>query len=310
MPATSTAPSGAHAPMTNTSVESSVETSLSIQPAHAGTLGDEVAPGERTEAVARTNIREAAVAESAPDTSGLVDIGAASFPSRALIPETVHGQDDRVQIQQTPQYPWRVHASLLITARDGSSWIGTGWFIGPHTLVTAGHCVCIKHSGNEARDGWVSAIRVMPGRNGDSLPFGSVVSTQFWSVKGWVEDGDEQYDYAAIILPTDKGNEVGWFGFGVVPDNVLRDAVVNISGYPGDKPDGTQWYDSHPVASLGANKVHYDIDTMGGQSGAAVYRIENGQRIGVAVHAYGGPSTNSGTRITTPVYHNLVAWKQ
>ena len=26
-------------------------------------------------------------------------------------------------------------------------WIGTGWFIGPHTLMTAGHVVFIKNSG-------------------------------------------------------------------------------------------------------------------------------------------------------------------
>ena len=44
-------------------------------------------------------------------------------------------------------YPWRVHASLLITAADGSNWIGTGWFVSPRVLVTAGHCVFIKGSG-------------------------------------------------------------------------------------------------------------------------------------------------------------------
>jgi hypothetical protein len=27
------------------------------------------------------------------------------------------------------------------------------------------------------------------------------------------------------------------------------------------------------------------------------------------VHAYGGATTNSGTRIITPVYNNMVAWK-
>jgi V8-like Glu-specific endopeptidase len=55
--------------------------------------------------------------------------------------------------------------------------------------------------------------------------------------------------------------------------------------------------------------VYYDIDTAGGQSGSAVYRIINGARFAVAVHAYGGATTNSGTRIVTPVYNNMVAWK-
>ena len=64
-----------------------------------------------------------------------------------------------------------MHASLLITARDGSSWIGTGWFIGPRTLVTAGHVVYIENSGVPGRKEFVQSIQVMPGRKGPALPY-------------------------------------------------------------------------------------------------------------------------------------------
>jgi glutamyl endopeptidase len=90
----------------------------------------------------------------APSTSQLRDIGEASFGPPPPSAETVHGPDDRVQITNTSVYPWRVHASLLVTAADNSMWIGTGWFIGPHTLITAGHVVHIKNSGVPGRDGW------------------------------------------------------------------------------------------------------------------------------------------------------------
>ena len=122
-------------------------------------------------------------------TAGVKDIGEASFgppPNRA---ETVHGPDDRVQIHNTSVYPWRVHASLLITAADNSLWSGTGWFVGPSTLITAGHVVYIKNSGVPGRDGWVKQISVMPGRNGASLPYGAVTSSNFRSVLGWTRDG-------------------------------------------------------------------------------------------------------------------------
>ena len=111
----------------------------------------------------------------------LQDIGVASFgpPQEGLSIESIIGTDDRVQITNTAVYPWRVHCSLRITARDGSQWIGTGWFIGPHTLITAGHCVFIKNSGVPGRDGWVRSITVIPGRNGAAQPFGSVVSSNF-----------------------------------------------------------------------------------------------------------------------------------
>jgi V8-like Glu-specific endopeptidase len=244
-----------------------------------------------------------------PEDLDLPDIGEASFGPPPPLAETVHGPDDRTQITNTSVYPWRVHASLLITARDNSQWIGTGWFIGPHTLMTAGHVVYIKNSGVAGRDGWVKSIRVMPGRNGSTLPYGAVTSTNFRSVNGWINNGDQNYDYGAIIIPTNLGNTVGWFGFGVYSDADLRNTTGNISGYPGDKPTGTQWYDFRRIASVNSLKVYYDIDTAGGQSGSAVYRIINGARFGIAIHAYGGATTNSGTRITTPVYNNMVAWK-
>ena len=94
-------------------------------------------------------------------------------------------------------------------------------------------------------------------------------------MQGWVDGGDENFDYGAIILPTPLGETVGTFGFGVLSDDELDGAVLNIAGYPGDKAAGTLWFDSHTVARTGPTKVHYDIDTAGGQSGAAVYVIND-----------------------------------
>jgi glutamyl endopeptidase len=306
-------PDGPHTPVSNQPDEhakADVDRPLTQQPS-------EGAPGEASESAmadGREDVghtrTEGAPAElwQAPST-GLPDIGEASFGRPPNLAETVHGPDDRVQITDTSRYPWRAHASLLITAADNSLWIGTGWFIGPHTLATAGHVVYIINSGVPGRDGWVKSINVMPGRNGSTLPYGSVTSTSFRSVRGWTTTGDQNYDYGAIILPSDLGATTGWFGFGVWPDADLLSITGNLSGYPGDKPAGTQWYDARTIASVDAQKVYYDIDSAGGQSGSAVYRLYDGGRYGIAVHAYGGATTNSGTRIVQPVYDNLVAWK-
>jgi V8-like Glu-specific endopeptidase len=286
------------------------------QPPSEGTNPQTVQPGadgaEQVEGFKLRALTEATMAElfSVPDTSHLRDIGEASFgPANDVLLETVHGPDDRVQITNTTVYPWRAIASLLITAADNSMWIGTGWFIGPHTLATAGHVVFIKNSGVPGRDGWVKKIQVMPGRNSNSLPFGSVTSSNFRSVTAWTNSGDENFDYGAIIIPTNLGNTTGWFGFAAYSDADLLSSVGNISGYPGDKPSGTQWYDARRIASVNSRKVFYDIDTAGGQSGSGVYRTINGSRMGIAVHAYGGATTNSGTRINQDVFNNLVAWK-
>ncbi len=290
-------------------IDAAVGAPISTPPSEGPNADTLQARADGTEAVEGYALTESLAAEqfSVPDDSGLRDIGEASFGSASL--EIVHGPDDRVQITNTAVYPWRAHASLLITAADDSMWIGTGWFIGPHTLMTAGHVVYIKNSGVPGRDGWVKRIQVMPGRNGSTLPYGSVTSSNFRTVSGWTSSGDQNYDYGAIILATNLGNTVGWFGFGVYSDATLVASTGNISGYPGDKPSGTQWYDARKIASVNSRKVYYDIDTAGGQSGSAVYRIIDGGRYAVAIHAYGGAVTNSGTRIVTPVYNNMVAWK-
>jgi V8-like Glu-specific endopeptidase len=248
-------------------------------------------------------------------TTELPDIAEASFGPPPPLAETVHGPDDRVQINNTHEHPWRMNASLVITAADNSQWIGTGWFVGPHTLITAGHVVYIKNSGVPGRDGWVRSITVMAGRNSSNLPYGAVTTQSFRSVKGWTDSGKEEIDYGAIILPNDNlGNQTGWFGYGVYTDDDLRATTANLSGYPSDKSTGTQWYANRRIDSVNPRKVYYEIDTFRGQSGSAVYRIKTGdngepQRYAVAIHAYGGATTNSGTRINSAVFDNIKAWK-
>lgn len=258
-------------------------------------------------------IQEMAMAEAVelavPDLTGLDDVGVATFGSPPQL-ETVIGTDERRQVTETEQYPWRIMASLLITAIDNSQWIGTGWFISPRTLITAGHCVYIKDKDSPSRNGWVKKIQVMPGRNGNQVPFGGISATEFWTVQGWGEKGLENYDYGAIILPAAFPQELGAFSFGVFDDQTLLAATANVAGYPSDRPPGTLWYDNRKVGSVNTDKVSYAADTAGGQSGAGVYIIQEGQRIAVAIHAYGGKTSNSGTRISSQVFSNLEAWKR
>lgn len=304
---------GLHTPITNNPPSEStvVDTRISEGSNGAGPES-EIITESGIESVPRIEMESAVEGEFgfvAPDLSGLEDIGLASFGAPPLR-ESVIGTDERVQITETQKYPWRASASLLITAADNSQWIGTAWFISPRTLVTAGHCVLIKHSDNPAREGWVKKVQVMPGRSGANLPFGGMTSTEFWSVRGWGEQGLALYDYGAIILPAPFPHDLGHFAFGVFSDQKLLGSTANIGGYPGDKPKGTFWYDNRKIGSVNTDKVFYAADTAGGQSGSCVYIIEKGKRIGVAIHNYGGNTSNSGTRISSQVFTNLESWKR
>jgi V8-like Glu-specific endopeptidase len=280
------------------------------QPAFSGPQGTEsqAADGTSSDAGGAASLGGAAgLGDGGPDMA-ILDIGAASFGQVQGGGVSILGTDERDQITQTTQYLWRAIASLRITARDDSQWIGTAWFISPRTLITAGHCVFINGSGDPDRDGWVKSIEVIPGRNGFSKPLGSATSKTFRSVRGWTEKADQNHDYGAIILDQPFGVSTGWFGYGVFDDNQLVDVQAHVAGYPGDKPSGTLWHGSLPIQSVNPLKVFYAIDTAGGQSGAAVYLEQNGLPIAVAVHAYGGTTSNSGTRITPDVYRNLRQW--
>jgi V8-like Glu-specific endopeptidase len=296
-------PTGKDRPVGNQEIERTARTIE--QSAEIGSAGGSVAEAGVIEKLKGFSLAErAAGAETELDADlDYPDVGEASFPRETR--EIVIGTDERRQVTATANYPWRASASLLITARDGSRWIGTAWFIGPHTLMTAGHCVFLR-SPEPERHGWARSIEVIPGRNGRETPFGRVTSTVLRSVVGWTEDGEQDHDYGAIILPTDLGETTGRFGFGVYNDATLLASVGNIAGYPGDKPSGTMWYDAKRISSVGPRRTSYEIDTAGGQSGAAVYRIQNGTRTAFAIHAYGG---NHGPRIVAPVYANMVNWK-
>lgn len=262
---------------------------------------------------------ESAAAPVAPSTDGLRSAVEASYTEAVglITAESVIGDDDRTRITQTDRYPWRVHASLLVTARDGSRWIGTAFFISPRVLATAGHNLFF-HGPVEARRGWARNIVVMPGRNEDELPFDQATSTRFFSVRGWTEsppnNPDAEYDYGVIVLDEgdDLGSRTGWLGFANYSDSTLGSVVGNLAGYPGDLGQGAQqWYMARHINSVSGRQIFYDIDTAGGQSGSAVYRIRDGSRYAVGIHAYGVGTRpfNAATRVNRAVFENLRSWK-
>ena len=221
-------------------------------------------------------------------------------------PDFVFGTDDRRQISPATSYPWSAIAHLVISRADGQTGTCTGFFIGPHTVATAGHCV-YAHNG-----GWATSIQVIPGRDGSSAPFGSqtVTTSGLRTVNGWIWYGTPLYDYGAIILPNDTlGNRVGWFGFAAFDDSTILNSVGNLSGYPSDKPFGTQWWDSKGMLNVDADQVYYLIDMIPGHSGSPVWRTTNTSRYVFAINTYQTSQYNFGKRINQTVFNLMLQWR-
>lgn len=247
----------------------------------------------------------------APESAQLAGPHSFAGPVQGPTGESVIGADGRIKVNATTTYPNRAIAYLLVTWANNAQGSCTGWFIGPRTVVTAGHCVYNTDAG--AAHGWAKSIKVYAGRNGASIPYGSTTGHRFFSVTGWTGSGNTKYDYGAIQTNAPTGDTVGWFGWRSQSSNSFP-GTYTVRGYPGDKPSATMWTMSGTVTGVSANRLWYSIDTYGGQSGSPFYALYNSTCCyGFGVHTYGTSVSpnfgNSATRITSAVSTNLTNWK-
>lgn len=212
---------------------------------------------------------------------------------------TIFGNDDRVKVTNTTAYPYNVVCSLEMTFPNGKVFIGSGSFVSYQTVLTAGHCVYDKANG-----GWARSIKVMPGRNGNSLPYGYGYATGLNSVTGWTNNGDRAYDYGTINMGSKTlGNKVGYLGYAVRSDSTLKQTTYNTAGFPGDKGGSTMWYTNGTISSVSSNNLYYYFDIKGGQSGSAIWD-SNRYVVGIVSAEYpDGSGPNIATRINQNVFN-------
>lgn len=237
-------------------------------------------------------------------------------PGGAITLESVIGLDERTRIVDTEDAPWRMICGLDIDGPWGN-FVGTGWFVGPRTVITAGHCVYDRNQ----MGGWARKIVLRPGVDDGDEPFKAITATRFETTDKWLQDQNADFDIGVIHL--EKADAIdaarGWFAVASFPDKKLQNHLVNVSGYPGDKGGRQQWWARNRVRGLSPRRIFYDVDTMGGQSGGPVFIIEKAGAAPkvVGIHAYGvggsKPSSikvevNSAPRIIPEVVELIQGW--
>ena len=219
---------------------------------------------------------------------------------------SIIGKDNRTRVTTTTSFSYRAIVYLAIKYPNSNTTYGcTGFMVNANTVVTAGHCVY-----DHGKGGWAKEITASPGRNGNSLPYGSFTWETVYTVNGWKDDKDPEYDYGAIKLYGTPGNNTGWFGYRTSSPSGL---TVNVTGYPCDQANGTMWIGSGTVNSVKTRQLGHTADTAECQSGAPVYRnySDTGQTA-IAINAYGiigSAQRNWGTRITNAVFDNISFWE-
>lgn len=249
-----------------------------------------------------------------PDGGPLSDISRALLTSRdhARAAETVIGSDDRTRVLHSHEFPWRMIVALRIEMAGSVVRHGTGFLVGPSTLLTAGHCVYEPRSG-----GWAERVEIRAGLSGSREPFGSITSKSLSTSLGWVDLQDHRYDYAFVELDEPLGERTGWFSLGVLPAAEIYGSDVNVCGYPSDVNRDTwhQWHCGGRTGLVDGQKLYYDADTFGGTSGGPVWIARaDGSQVVVGVHAYGTRLSemllsphNSATRVIPHILDHAAA---
>lgn len=211
-------------------------------------------------------------------------------PVDELVPRAIIGGDDRMWISNTQAAPYRNIVKLqLYSGNTYRGWC-TGSYIGPWTLITAGHCLVFSNTDR------INRIVFQPGRSGASLPYGSFdcrlddASTSndyLWSVPaGYYTGQNGSLDYAVLDTFPCHGAP-NWFpGYQANTGNTSYSMYGYTSGTCPAAPGANDYMcGMSGPAELNEWRIETPhIDSNGGQSGAPWYGWFGGALRPAAVH--------------------------
>lgn len=210
----------------------------------------------------------------------------------------------RAGVPMTTIFPFSAVCQLRMQmSGTGSSWFhGTGFYIGPNRILTAGHNIF-------GEDGFATRMIVTPGRNGSERPFGSfevqpaaMVAHPSWRRR----PKSAAFDLAVLKVRTGPPN--GEF-FELEELRFTPKSGIAVCGYAADRAAGVdpdqQNLDYDTIRDLDAESFTYSLNTTGGTSGSPVFYVTHGAIRAVGVHSRTHDRhTNRGCRLTDA----KVAW--
>jgi V8-like Glu-specific endopeptidase len=181
--------------------------------------------------------------------------------------------DGRTQVgwPKIQEWPYRSHGHLIMKYDYGTH-TGSGVLVGPHHVLTAAHNLY------DHNRGWAQEVLFAPARYEGKYPYGEckgciLLVPQKWSAKSKER---ESYDFGIVILDSAIGQFTGWIGLLSLPDNLMRESLVTITGYPIEKGIGNyystqMWEMRGCIKAISDHQLFYDIDTSEGQSGGSIW---------------------------------------
>jgi hypothetical protein len=133
-------------------------------------------------------------------------------------------------------YPYRA-AGRVFFQIGTSNFVCSGSMIDPGIVVLAAHCVA-QYGSNQFYHNWV----FVPAYNNGRAPYGTFAAKQAWILTSYLNGSDPcaqsgvicRDDVALLVLFSNAGNTVGWYGYGFngYSYNNSGEAEITELGYP------------------------------------------------------------------------------
>jgi V8-like Glu-specific endopeptidase len=202
--------------------------------------------------------------------------------------------DGRTEVLDTRRFPYSAICHIERDFGDGRLTGCSAFLVRPRLLLTAAHCIVSPIRARLGLRGEARRIRVTPGRAGArSRPFGTQWALRWRVHPQYRRNPSPAVDIGVIELAEPFSPAPGHFAMAFPPraelDRLRQIRLLHISGYPGDKPVGTQWEHSERLDRHDARRLYYSVDTCPGHSGSPIW-IKHGVEgppIVIGVHTAG-----------------------
>jgi V8-like Glu-specific endopeptidase len=273
--------------------------------------------------------------ELLPELQALLNAGNYKYPQISSPPvqyEQVGKYDTSKAVPDTAIAPYRYICQIEAEASNGWVSKGTGFFVGPKTILTTAHNVWDPFAGKSGEKMPNEKITVTPARNGkDIKPFGvfNPVNVILSTPDFKNTDKSTYKDYAVIQINESIGKTTGYFGLDgawaedktgsqIQPGRYLPAPVetltINLSGYPGDMDDQQYMSSDKGYKLIDSERIiTYFNDTRKGHSGSPVWinrSPDKGGRVVIGIHLDEGPKAKAGGVVyNKAVFINYNVWK-